>query len=404
MRRLTMALVIGSALATALPAGARTPGAVCRQECRPRVLEQCAGLTGAEKRRCRRPLIRACKATTPAIACPSTEDLTRELGDQRLAIADGDISSLTLCASGSFKLADRASADPGQGLQIITERSGTWEVAIVDRAPAIVFTGDDSAQKSDGPDPLPIDHDATGALLVGGQTAQQIDAAAACAEPADGPDQPDPDDLAAARVAEIARAVSDRALQIEAPDGDPNRREELQLCSSGRMVQTFVTAGQPSTVETFRGTWTIGSSGTLVLTLDSGSTVVFGVEVEAGGDIRIDDAPVQQRDVRAACADLDLAARFTTALEGHAFFFVQAPNVLTTLGLCDTGRYAMRTGTTQVGEWRVRASGGVATIAIQPDGQSLQGGFDVAFDADGNVTVEGAVATDDPIVDLACQS
>src|SRR5262249_6587093 len=128
MRR-TTTLAIGFALITWTGvAAARTPGAVCRQECRPRILEQCAGRVGGELRRCRRSLVRACKATTPAVACPTTEDLTRELSDRRFSADDATARTVLLCTSGDFTL--KETTHISGSISSTSTRTGTWNVQI----------------------------------------------------------------------------------------------------------------------------------------------------------------------------------------------------------------------------------------------------------------------------------
>src|SRR5437870_4246716 len=105
MRRLMTALVIGTTLLDAAAALARTPAATCRSACAPRMAEQCDGLAGGARRRCRRPLLRACRQSTPLVACESTAALAAALAEHVLRPGDGAIAAtppVALCASGRF--------------------------------------------------------------------------------------------------------------------------------------------------------------------------------------------------------------------------------------------------------------------------------------------------------------
>ncbi len=101
MRYATIGLTLAGILST-LPvvAGATTPAHECRSACAARIEQQCRGPRGSALGRCRRQLRHACRATTPDIGCPSTEDLTRALSDRLLAFS-GE-SFIRLCADGSF--------------------------------------------------------------------------------------------------------------------------------------------------------------------------------------------------------------------------------------------------------------------------------------------------------------
>lgn len=154
-------------------------------------------------------------------------------------------------------------------------------------------------------------------------------------------------------------------------------------------------------MSTIDGTWTIEVGGSNVLVLDQGNAIVpFGLEVRADGAVLLDDAVVEQRDARAVCADLDLTDRLTAALAGKVFHFTQqltAIPVRTKLGLCDSGRYALDTTSSEHGTWRVAVINGIAAIRLVDDqGVPQLPNFRAAFDDAGGVTLQGTAPVDDP--------
>jgi len=112
MRYATTMLALGATLlAQSASAGATTPGRLCRAACVPRITQQCGGLTGRAMRQCRRPLLRACRATTPDLGCPSTGDLAHALSDRVLFFSPQ--SFVVLCADGSFAETPPQGGRPG---------------------------------------------------------------------------------------------------------------------------------------------------------------------------------------------------------------------------------------------------------------------------------------------------
>jgi hypothetical protein len=107
----TFILTLTGLLTLSGSAGATTSARACRTACAPRITEQCSGRTGRALRQCRRPLLRACRATTPDIGCPSTQDLARALGDRFLAFSPD--SFVLLCADGSFAETPPQGGRPG---------------------------------------------------------------------------------------------------------------------------------------------------------------------------------------------------------------------------------------------------------------------------------------------------
>src|SRR5262249_24684975 len=152
----------------------------------------------------------------PGVACETTAELTRTLGDRRLRTEVATLDDVTLCEVGTFSLAN---ASVG----------GEWDVRIAGGALVLALDGTTAAR---------VGHDASGPLLGGGRLATTTDGAARCAAVDDAPvdpagptttttttlpPPPPPDDAGdAARVIDAVRAVTDRTLVISAPDGDPS--------------------------------------------------------------------------------------------------------------------------------------------------------------------------------------
>jgi hypothetical protein len=110
--------------------------------CAPRIAEQCAGLAKRALRACRKPLVRACKQTTPAIACATSAELLRELKDRLVVVpneADGTSRNITLCATGEFTLRELL-ADGTDASDV----AGQWTVRIADGRLVIDLDGQGS--------------------------------------------------------------------------------------------------------------------------------------------------------------------------------------------------------------------------------------------------------------------
>jgi hypothetical protein len=388
MRRLITLLMLGSAILGGPRLGeARTPGRTCRTECAPRIEEQCGALAGGARRRCQRPLLRACKATTPAIACETTADLTRELADRKVRLSNAVQTELTLCESRQFLLIELPPNfdpnDPSVGNQAF----GTWAVHLAGGALGLVLA-DQQAEA-----PRRLERDGAGTLLVDGVPAELDDAAATCAATTF-----DPNGAQRAALVALSRALADRTLVVSE---DGTSEEIVTLCSSGRLLHETIDSATAAVVSTIDGTWTIEVGGSNVLVLDQGNAIVpFGLEVRADGAVLLDDAVVEQRDARAVCADLDLTDRLTAALAGKVFHFTQqltAIPVRTKLGLCDSGRYALDTTSSEHGTWRVAVINGIAAIRLVDDqGVPQLPNFRAAFDDAGGVTLQGTAPVDDP--------
>jgi hypothetical protein len=128
--------------------------------------------------RCRRQLRHSCRATTPDIGCPSTEDLGRALGDRLLAFSAD--SFIRLCADGSFAEPAPRITRPGRPLPATPDPApivspGPW-IVVVDGDTLALDLGAGEARESR----LPIARSAAG-FVVNGVLAADADATAACA-------------------------------------------------------------------------------------------------------------------------------------------------------------------------------------------------------------------------------
>jgi len=164
---MTVLAAIGATL-LAGAAGATTPAATCRQDCAPRVEEQCRDLPGSAFRRCRRTLVRACRKTSPATACTTTREMTDALAN-RFVSFDGLGASavgglLKLCGDGRFATVDVESADPGS--------AGSWRVVIGNGGLAL----DLRAEQISADARFAIGRDDQDAIVVDGRPADTRDA------------------------------------------------------------------------------------------------------------------------------------------------------------------------------------------------------------------------------------
>lgn len=385
--RLTAILMLGTTmLCFPWPAAARTAGSVCRSACAPRIAEQCGGLTGTALRHCRRPLLRACRATTPAIACETTEEMTSALGDRLVRFSNPTETELTLCQSGQFFLSVQAANFNPDDPSVGDEAFGTWAVHVVGGGLGLVLAD----ARADAPRRL--ERDAAGGLLVDGVPAQLDDAATTCATTTF-----DPNDAERATLLALSRTLTDRTLALQ--DGS---NEAITLCGSGRSIH------QTGSGE-IDGTWTLDVAGSNLLVLrEGGSDVNLGVDVTTDGGVLIDELAVEVRDARTECADRDLADRLTAALGGTVFHFtiqLGTVPVQTTLGLCDTGRFVFGGTPGRHGTWSVFVTNGIGALRLVDDqGVTVLNAFPPALDADGNVTVRGTAPVDDPdALAAACQ-
>ncbi|HXJ35311.1 MAG TPA: hypothetical protein VMS22_14860 [Candidatus Eisenbacteria bacterium] len=410
MRRLTTALIFGAAiLSTGGYARAATPGAVCRSVCAPRIAEQCAGLAKRALKRCRKPLIGACKQTTPAIACATSAELLRELADRLVVVPDEDEKTsrdITLCATGDFKLRELL-PDGSQAPDV----AGKWTVRILDGRLVLDLDGDGSTSAQ-----LPVERAESGDLVVDGLPAFISGDGGACAPVVAGEDP-------AQRLIEIARKLADRTISTVVVDGSRTTKRELTLCSGGTFTETdeIDDAGVPDSFSA-SGTWTLRADGrdvTIELADASGSPRSVGVGTSRAGEIALDDVETVVRDGRGVCEPAPVAPsppsleeQFTAALRDTAFVFTEPsglPNLPTRvkIGLCGTGRQVVLTTQVRNGSWAVQLdAAGAPVLELSDDAGTVFRTAALSFDAGGNVLLDGQHApVDEPsLVERACQS
>jgi len=288
MRSLTVALTFGLAmLCTGGNAGAATPGAVCRAVCAPRIAEQCAFLTKGTLKACRKPILQACRQTTPAVACGTSAELLRELGDRLVIVPDqaaGTSRDITLCATGDFKLRELL-ADGTDAPEVV----GQWSVRVEGGRLALDLAG----QRS-----LPVERAANGDLIVDGIAALVSGDRGVCVPEVVG-DDPDQ------RLVEITRKVADRALSTVVVEAVRTTKRELTLCADGTYTELVEIddGGSPAGFDA-HGRWTLGVKGRDVsVELDDGTGTLRSAAIGTGrgGEIVLDDVQADVRDARAAC-------------------------------------------------------------------------------------------------------
>ncbi len=410
MRRLTTALIFGAVvLSTSGHVRAATPGAVCRSACTPRVAEQCAGLAKRALKRCRKPLLRACKQTTPEVACVTSAELLRELADRLVVVpneAEGTSREITLCGAGDFTL--RELLEDGSDAPAVT---GQWTVRIADGRLVLDLDGDGSTSAQ-----LPLERAASGDLVVDALPAQVRGDGGACAPVVAGDDP-------AQQLIEIARELADRTLSTVVVDGSRTTKRELTLCSGGTFteIDEIDDAGTPDSFSA-SGTWTLRADGrdiTIELADDSGSPRSVGVGTSRGGEIVLDDEETVVRDARGVCEPAPVAPpppsleeQFTAALRDTAFVFTEPSgisNLLTRvkIGLCGSGRQVVLTTQVRNGSWAVHLdAAGAPVLELSDDAGTVFRTAELSFDAEGKVLLDGQHApVDEPsLVERACQS
>jgi hypothetical protein len=353
MTRTTMlAVAIGAMLVGS--ADAATPGPVCQEECAPRIQRDCGSLHGKARRRCRRQLVRACKATTPELACALTDAgadggtesgpansepgspaaggsgsgavqaITAALGNKLVTLdsnrffSSGSIAEtqkLQLCSSGSVSLVDTtitSTTDPDFDNTFDDTKTfdGTWRVRLVTGAPVLEL---DLGEPQ--PRQLAITQDAQGALFLDGTRADIEDAAGTCggapAQPSD-PRTSDPTGGTPDPVAQVTQTLAGHALILtETNAGFGTRRTAIVLCTSGRYVKDVTVSAAPGRVQETIGAWTVTVDGIgPVLTLTADQTVTNGqlaVSADAQGNLLLNGIAVTEGDPTAVpgiCAQI----------------------------------------------------------------------------------------------------
>jgi hypothetical protein len=298
MRRFTTALTLGAAIVSiGASAGATTPGAVCRVVCAPRIAEQCAGLAKRALRACRKPLVRACKQTTPAIACATSAEFLRELKDRLVVVpneADGTSRDITLCATGDFTLRQLL-ADGTDASDV----AGQWTVRLADGRLVLDLDGQGSTSVQ-----LRLERAENGDLVVDGLPTFVSGDGGACVPSVVG-DDPEQ------RLIEVVRKVTDRALTTIVADGSRTTKRTLILCSGGRFTDAIeVDDAGTSTDLNASGTWTLRIDGrdvAIELEDGSGAPRSTAVGTDRGGQIALDGAETDVQDARGACEPAPVA-------------------------------------------------------------------------------------------------
>jgi hypothetical protein len=398
MRAPTTLLILALTAATATAA---TPGPECRLACAPRIEEQCGGRVGRELRRCRRPLLRACRATTPGTACPSSAELTRALGDRRLELSAD--TTLRLCADGRFVLGGPVNVFVPVPGPAPVEVTGSWRVIVAGDALAIDLAANVPLPRRRE---LRVERAVAGGFVVDGAAVSDADATSECVvAPPLPPVVDDPGDPE--RVLAVARAVTDRTLIVESTDaaGRPVS-EQLRLCGSGAVRVATVVA---DVARNDAGTWTIDAAGSSIeLALEDGLVApTFVVTVLDDGRILLNDLPARVLDARGPCDDLALEERFTAGLVRSAYSSestLGGVSVTSTLAFCDAERVAARTtfGVPTTGRFRVRATAGTVTVELRLG--TIARTAALTEDDDGVVLLDGLRPVEDPalLLRFAC--
>jgi hypothetical protein len=404
-------LALGLALLSwSAAADARTPGPECRSACAPRIAEQCGDRTGRELRRCRRPLLRACRATTPGIGCPSSSDLTRALGDRQLQLSSD--TTLRLCADGRFLLHGPVSSGVFAPSPAPVDQFGSWSVVPDDAGLAIDLSANVPLPRRRA---IGVARDANGQFVVDGAPAADTDASTDCALPPQPPVGPTPpstpvlpsDPADPERVLAVTRAITDRTLTVAFVDASGTGvHERLTLCSSGAVRVVTLSAGAANDD---RGTWAVDAQGASIeLTLDAGIVpATVGVTALDDRPIFLADALATVTDARDACRDIDLETRFSALLPGNAYVTrstIGAVEVSTTLAFCSADRFAIRSdfGLPIRGSYFVGAEDGTAAAVLRLSGITRVAMLSLA--PNGDVLVDGTAPTTNPLaLRAACE-
>jgi hypothetical protein len=274
---------------------------------------------------------------------------------------------------------------------------GRWSVVVADDALAIELDGGRNER-------LRIERDPAGGFVVDGAPAADVDATSDCASPVDvATPEPDPE-----RVLAVARALTDRRVEVRAVDPSGGRRIEVfALCSSG---DVRVAARFPGARRRDRGTWSIDETGTSIeLSLEEGIVPAsIAVTVSDGGRVLFDGQETAVTDARQLCDELALETRLTVLLQGGVYVSsaVQGSvRLTTTIAFCDAERFSRRSGIElpSTGDWVVRANAGVAVVQLVHDASVDE--LPLTLGSDGIVLVDGNPPLENPEAALrnACQ-
>jgi hypothetical protein len=130
------------------PGWGATPGPVCRAACATRVAEGCRGHLYRQAGRCKRKVLRACRRSTPEIACVSAGATDGDLLDRvQTALANRRImatsrrgpttstNDMTLCGSHDVHLHATTSSPAGDNDQTL---DGTWTMELLGEATPVL--------------------------------------------------------------------------------------------------------------------------------------------------------------------------------------------------------------------------------------------------------------------------
>jgi hypothetical protein len=328
---LTTAFVIATVLATG-SARAATPGPACREACAPRIARDCgtAGRRGFGK--CKRKLVRACKKTTPAIACSldaSPGDtgtsgggtqgggtpngglaarITAALANKLVSMGSsqffdsGSITEsddMTLCGSGHVHLVVTTiteTFDPNFSNSFDDTKTfdGTWSVQVGSGAAVLeLATGDPEPRR------FAVEVDAAGTVRLDGNVATVSDAGGACGVPpgTGGGSSGGTVDV----VQRVTQKLGDEAIVLEETNtGSGRRTTAMVLCASGRYALEIDVEINPGVEVSTQGDWSVRLDGdTPVLDLAGEGTQPtrsFAITFDATGTPLMNATPAQSGD------------------------------------------------------------------------------------------------------------
>jgi hypothetical protein len=347
IRTTMLAMVIGAVLLGS--AEAKTPGPICKEECGPRIEQDCGSLRGKARRRCRRGLMRACKQTTPELACAldagsgvgggsgrgsggaggsgshnggsqneAVQAITALLGNKLVTLGSSEFFSsgsitrtqkIRLCSSGSVLLVETTITST-TGLGDIDNTfddtktfDGTWRVRFVAGAPVLELDLGEAEPRQ-----LAITQDDQGRLFLDG-TRADIEDATECGGT---PGQPGGTTGTPDVVQQVTEALGGHALIVtETNVGFGTRTTVIVLCTSSRYVKDVTVSAVPGQLQESIGAWQVqldGSQPVLVLTDDrTGGVTRFTIGTDAQQNVLLNGLAATEGDASAVpgiCAQI----------------------------------------------------------------------------------------------------
>jgi hypothetical protein len=323
-RHITTALATGIlALGLHGAAEAVTDGPTCKAECAPRIEQDCGapGVRGFKK--CKRRLVRACKATSPAVACatsgsrpgdgpdpgagdpgsgnpdsggPATDSLAAALADTIITVSSdsffssGSIVStqvMALCASGSFHLDETRITSTSIG-DVSSEESfdGTWSVRSIGGVQTLeLVTGEPEPRRF----AVAIEN---GQLLLDGK-APDVSPNTACGGASGG----QPGGQGGDPVAQVTAALTDQVVVLDEHNaGFGTRTTSFALCASKRYLLDVEVSAVPGRVQEEKGNWSVRLDQglpVLVLDADQAGETVFTISTDAQNNVLINGIVAQ---------------------------------------------------------------------------------------------------------------